>query len=96
MKELGPGLFQIETEMGDNHLFLYLLHGQKTMLIDSGVRATPDTMIYPALAAAGLPQQIDLLLISHADADHHGGQRGYSGTLAAGHHHGPRAGSAPH
>ncbi len=48
-------------------------HGERTLLIDSGLRDTPATAIYPALAAAGLPQQIDLLLISHADADYHGG-----------------------
>jgi len=73
MKELLPGIFQIETEMGDNHLFLYILRGEQTLLIDSGVRDTPETAIYPALAQTGLPQQIDILLVTHADADHHGG-----------------------
>jgi glyoxylase-like metal-dependent hydrolase (beta-lactamase superfamily II) len=73
MVELLPGLHQIEVAMGDNRLCLYLLRGQRTLLVDSGARTTPETDIYPALAAAGLPERIDLLLVSHADADHHGG-----------------------
>jgi glyoxylase-like metal-dependent hydrolase (beta-lactamase superfamily II) len=73
MIELLPGLYRIETALGDNLLALYLIHGERTLLIDSGVRDTPDTVIFPALAQAGLPPRIDLLLVSHADADHHGG-----------------------
>jgi len=73
LSELLPGLYRIETALGDNLLALYLIRGERTLLIDSGVRDTPDTVIFPALAQAGLPPQIDMLLISHADADHHGG-----------------------
>ncbi len=73
MDEIVPGIYQIETEMGDNRLCLYLLRGERTLLIDSGLAQSPARVIYPALAAAGLPSQIDLLLTSHADADHHGG-----------------------
>jgi glyoxylase-like metal-dependent hydrolase (beta-lactamase superfamily II) len=73
MIEVVPGIYRIETKLGDNLLCLHVLHGERTLLIDSGMRDTPATVVYPALAAAGLPEQIDLLLISHADADHHGG-----------------------
>lgn len=73
MKELLPGLYQLETELGDNRLCLYVLRGQRTVLVDSGIHNTPNTLIYPTLAAAGLPAQIDILLVTHADADHHGG-----------------------
>jgi glyoxylase-like metal-dependent hydrolase (beta-lactamase superfamily II) len=73
MIELLPGLYRIETALGDNLLALYLIRGERTLLIDSGVRDTPDTVIFPALAQAGLPPHIDMLLVSHADADHHGG-----------------------
>lgn len=68
-----PGLLEITTTMGDNRLALYLLHDQLTLLVDSGLRDDPERVIFPALLAAGLSDQIDLLLISHADADHHGG-----------------------
>src|SRR5215831_12673009 len=73
MRELLPGLYQIDSTLGSNRLCLYLLRGERTLLIDSGVRLWPEEVIYPALAAAGLPDRIDLLLITHADADHHGG-----------------------
>jgi glyoxylase-like metal-dependent hydrolase (beta-lactamase superfamily II) len=73
MEELLPGLFQIETKLGDNRLCLYLLRGERTLLLDSGTSTIPETVIFPALAAAGLSTHVDLLLISHADADHHGG-----------------------
>jgi len=73
MIELLPGLHLIETALGDNRLALYLLRGERTLLIDSGVRDTPEAVVFPALTEAGLPPRIDMLLISHADADHHGG-----------------------
>jgi glyoxylase-like metal-dependent hydrolase (beta-lactamase superfamily II) len=76
MIEVVPGIYRIETKRDGNLLCLHLLRGERTLLIDSGVHDTPDTAIYPALAAAGLPEQIDLLLLSHADADHHGGNAG--------------------
>ncbi|HEU5100337.1 MAG TPA: MBL fold metallo-hydrolase, partial [Roseiflexaceae bacterium] len=68
-----PGLYRIETALGDNLLALHLIRGERTLLIDSGVRDTPDTVIFPALEQFGLPPHIDMLLVSHADADHHGG-----------------------
>lgn len=73
MIELLPGVYRIETNMAQNLLCLHLLCGERTLLIDSGVRTTPDASVYPALQAAGLRREIDLLLVSHADADHHGG-----------------------
>lgn len=91
MFELLPGVFRIETELGGNLLALHLLRGTRTLLIDSGVRDTPGTAIFPALAAAGLPARIDMLLVSHADADHHGGnaalRAGAPGTVIMCHEH---------
>lgn len=68
-----PGLLAIEAGAGGSRLTLYLIHGERTLLVDSGLRDTPEAAIFPALAEAGLPGRVDLLLISHADADHHGG-----------------------
>lgn len=73
MREILPGLYLIESEMGGNRLSLYLLRGERTLLVDSGTAETPEAIIYPALSASDLPEQIDLLLVTHADADHHGG-----------------------
>jgi glyoxylase-like metal-dependent hydrolase (beta-lactamase superfamily II) len=68
-----PGCHMLTSVVGGNRLNLYLLDGERTLLVDSGVHSTPETVIFPALTAAGLPERVDLLLISHADADHHGG-----------------------
>lgn len=73
MRELLPGVYRLETEMGDARLCLHVIRGERTLLIDTGPRTAPDTSIFPALRAAGLPELIDFLLVSHADADHHGG-----------------------
>lgn len=75
-RTIRPGLLEITAGTGENRLALYLLHGERSLLVDSGLRDTPATTIFPALAAAGLPPSIDMLLISHADADHHGGNAG--------------------
>jgi glyoxylase-like metal-dependent hydrolase (beta-lactamase superfamily II) len=71
-----PGVTAIETAIGTNPLTLYLLHGERTLLVDSGLHGMPEAVIFPALAAAGLPAEVDMLLNSHADADHHGGNAG--------------------
>jgi glyoxylase-like metal-dependent hydrolase (beta-lactamase superfamily II) len=83
-REILPGVLEIEAASGDSRLTLYLLHGgsqgeakpPRTLLVDSGLRDAPEAAIFPALAAAGLPGAIDMLLVSHADADHHGGNAG--------------------
>lgn len=70
---ISPGLAAVELAMGESRLCLYLLYGERALLVDSGLRGMPGALIFPALEAAGLPTRIDLLLNSHADADHHGG-----------------------
>ncbi|NJN17754.1 MAG: MBL fold metallo-hydrolase [Oscillochloris sp.] len=73
VRAIMPGVNAIETTMGNNLLRCYLLSGARTLLVDSGLRTMPDTVIFPALEATGLPLHFDMLLNSHADADHHGG-----------------------
>ncbi|HMQ30065.1 MAG TPA: MBL fold metallo-hydrolase [Chloroflexaceae bacterium] len=75
-REILPGVLELEAASGDNRLALYLLRGERTLLVDSGLHGAPDEAIFPALAAAGLPAALDMLLVSHADADHHGGNAG--------------------
>ncbi len=71
-----PGVTAIETTMGNAPLRFYLLSGDRTLLVDSGLRTMPETVIFPALETAGLPVRLDMLVNSHADADHHGGNAG--------------------
>ncbi|MFQ3683277.1 hypothetical protein [Roseiflexus sp.] len=78
-----PSITALETTINNDplRLCLYLLSGERTLLVDSGLRTMPETVIFPALEAAGLPDRIDLPVNSHADADHHGGN---AGTLCLG------------
>lgn len=75
-REILPGLAAIELAIGAGPLTLYLLHGERSLLVDSGLHGMPGAAIFPALEAAGLPARPDMLLNSHADADHHGGNAG--------------------
>ena len=53
---------------------LYLIKGERTALIDTGVYDSPETAIAPALAGQGLTlKDIDFVLNTHGHADHAGG-----------------------
>jgi glyoxylase-like metal-dependent hydrolase (beta-lactamase superfamily II) len=56
-------------------LSLYLFVGRRrTLLLDVGVDATPQTGLLPYLTSASLdPQSIRWAVVSHADVDHFGG-----------------------
>jgi glyoxylase-like metal-dependent hydrolase (beta-lactamase superfamily II) len=74
MQEVAPGIHRIESDLGSRFMAQYLLIGaQRTVLVDTGLAQTPDTALVPALEEAGL--EPDLILISHADLDHCGGNR---------------------
>src|SRR3712207_6996444 len=52
----------------------YLLRGERTMLVDTGVTETPGRVILPYLDSVGLdPADLDFVLNTHADVDHFGG-----------------------
>ena len=68
MIELLPGLYRIETALGDNLLALHLIRGERTLLIDSGVRDTADTVIFPALTQADAFFAESLAFVERADA----------------------------
>src|SRR3712207_5834059 len=52
----------------------YLLRGERTMLVDTGVTGTPGEVILPYLDSVGLdPADLDFVLNTHADVDHFGG-----------------------
>ncbi|MGH3005796.1 MAG: MBL fold metallo-hydrolase [Gaiellaceae bacterium] len=74
MVEVVPGIHRIESVLGPRPFAQYLLHGERSMLVDSGVAETPDSVVLPFLGAAGVdPAELDFVLVSHADADHFGG-----------------------
>jgi glyoxylase-like metal-dependent hydrolase (beta-lactamase superfamily II) len=74
MEEVAPVIHRIESDLGPRFMAQYLLVGEdRSVLVDTGLAATPDAVLLPALEGAGV--EPDLILISHADLDHCGGNR---------------------
>jgi glyoxylase-like metal-dependent hydrolase (beta-lactamase superfamily II) len=72
--EVVPGIHRIESVLGPRPFAQYLLHDERSMLVDTGVAETPDSVVFPFFRAAGVdPAELDLVVVSHADVDHFGG-----------------------
>jgi glyoxylase-like metal-dependent hydrolase (beta-lactamase superfamily II) len=74
MEEVAAGIHRIESDLGTRFMAQYLLVGdERSLLVDTGVAGTPDAVLIPALERLGI--EPDLILGSHADLDHCGGNR---------------------
>lgn len=72
--EVAPGIHRIGSVLGPRPFSQYLLRGERTMLVDTGVTGTPGEVILPYLDSVGLdPAGLDFVLVTHADVDHFGG-----------------------
>jgi glyoxylase-like metal-dependent hydrolase (beta-lactamase superfamily II) len=72
LEEVAPGIHRIESDIGPRFVAEYLLVGEeRTMLVDTGLSDTPEEALLPALEQVGA--EPDLIVISHADLDHCGG-----------------------
>ena len=72
LTEVAQGVFRIESVFGGRLLYLYAFVGDDTtLLVDSGASVTPEEVAIPALKKLG--RDPDLLLITHCDLDHQGG-----------------------
>ena len=72
--KLSPHVETIETSFSGRPLSLALLRGKQAALVDTGLVGTPADAIIPYLHTAGLdPTRLSLILITHAHADHFGG-----------------------
>jgi len=68
--EVARGIHRIEGDLGERYVCQYLLVGEeRTLLVDTGLREMPRTVIAPYLDG----RRVDDVLISHADVDHCGG-----------------------
>jgi glyoxylase-like metal-dependent hydrolase (beta-lactamase superfamily II) len=67
--EVAPGITRIESVLGPRPFSQYLLRDERSLLVDTGTKDTPEEVLLPALD--GL--QPDFVVISHADVDHFGG-----------------------
>jgi NAD(P)-dependent dehydrogenase (short-subunit alcohol dehydrogenase family)/glyoxylase-like metal-dependent hydrolase (beta-lactamase superfamily II) len=73
--EIAPGIHLIPGTVGTRPLQLFLLIGQeRAVLLDTGCAPDPERLIAPYLAGLGLaPTDLSLVINTHADADHCGG-----------------------
>ena len=75
--EVLQGIHRIESDLGARMMCQYLLVGEdRTILVDTGLAGTPEEVIIPYMEGIGLSvEDIDEVIISHADVDHCGGNR---------------------
>jgi len=79
--ELYKNVYQIQSLFGDRNLFQYLFLGHKTVLVDSGIAETPEKVIFPYLDSLRLrPESINLVVTTHPDLDHQGGNAALMGA----------------
>jgi glyoxylase-like metal-dependent hydrolase (beta-lactamase superfamily II) len=72
--EVAPGVYRLAFAVGAKPMAMYLLAGDGLILVDSGLPDTPETVYLPAIEEIGRrPEEVRLLVITHADADHIGG-----------------------
>ena len=72
--ELYPHVYRIQSLFAGRNLFQYLLVGDKTVLVDTGIAQTPEQVIFPYMDSLQLsPQRLTLAVTTHADTDHQGG-----------------------
>ncbi len=73
--EISPGIHMIPALVGKRPLQLFLLIGDdRILLMDTGCAPDPEKYIFPYLRSVGLqPTAIDMVLVTHCDVDHCGG-----------------------
>lgn len=73
--EIARGIHIIPGTIGQRPLQLALLRGElRCVLLDSGTAQDPERIIIPFLAELGIqPAELELVINTHADADHVGG-----------------------
>ena len=72
--EVAPGIHRIESVLGPRPFSQYVLRDERSLLVDTGVATTPEAVILPYLDGMGLdPADLDVVLNTHADVDHFGG-----------------------
>lgn len=74
--EIAPRVHRLEFAIGDKPMAMYALVGDGLILVDTGLPATPEEVYLPAIRELGRrPEEVRLVIITHADADHIGGNR---------------------
>jgi glyoxylase-like metal-dependent hydrolase (beta-lactamase superfamily II) len=72
--EIFPNVHEIRSVFGDRCIQQYLFVGDRVVLLDAGVIATPEAAILPYLEKIEIaPNRLSMVVAMHADVDHHGG-----------------------
>ncbi|HVN53276.1 MAG TPA: MBL fold metallo-hydrolase [Anaerolineaceae bacterium] len=73
--EISEGIHRIACPFGDRVVYCHLILGEeKKVLVDTGVAYSPEQDIFPYMQSIGMgPEELDLVLITHSDSDHQGG-----------------------
>ncbi len=65
MTELAPGIHRIESVLGPRPFSQYLLRGERSLLVDTGINATPADVILPFFETSDLdPEGLDYVVLS--------------------------------
>src|SRR5436190_6125192 len=74
--EIADGIHRIESDLGERFMCQYVIAGsERALLVDTGLAGTPADVLDPYLSRAGI--EPGLVLTSHADVDHSGGNRAF-------------------
>jgi len=74
VEEVAEGIYRIPSVLGIRRFAQYLVVGDEVLLIDTGIDGTVSEHVMPALTQLGIaPERVTQVAISHADADHYGG-----------------------
>lgn len=74
MTEVAPNVHRIGFAIDAKPMAMYVLAGEWLTLVDTGIPSTPEEVYLPAIAALGRePEEVRLVVVTHADADHIGG-----------------------
>ena len=74
MNEVAPNVHRLSWAVGTKPMAMYLIDGPFVTIVDTGLIDTPESIYQPALERLGRrPEDVRLAVITHADADHIGG-----------------------
>src|SRR3954454_16954263 len=84
--EIVPGVHRIELSLGERIICSYAVVGdERVLVVETGLRESVESELLPYLTEAGIDaQRVEVVVISHADVDHTGGNGPLARAIAPG------------